>query len=91
MAQKKRYGVTYVYKRRSQVYKRLRTRKVASGQYIVEHEPSKTSFYVFKRIEHEDWVIAGQNDRHVLRGGFRKKDDAMELLEKYGPRAVRIA
>lgn len=90
MPNRSRYGQSQSYKRRSQVYKRLRTRKIASGHYLVEHEPSKMEFYIFKRPEHEDWAVAGR-DRQLLRGGFRKKDDVMEVLAEKGPKAIRIA
>lgn len=85
--QSRKYGASHVYKRRSQVYKRLRTRKMAKGYYLVEHEPSRTEYYVFKRMEQEDWVVADRSN-NILRSGFRKKDDAMEVLAEKGPRAV---
>lgn len=87
--QQRQYGSNHIYKRRSQVYKRLRTRKLASGRYLVEHEPSKTEYFIFKRIDREeqDWVVADK-EGSILRSGFRKKDDAMEALAEKGPRAV---
>lgn len=66
-----------MYVRRSQVYRKLRSRKLATGHYIVEQEPSGASYYVFKRAE--DWAISGR-DKPFLKGGFRKKDDIMRVL-----------
>lgn len=85
---KERNAGTTAYVRRSQVYKRLRSRKLAEGHYLVEHEPSQTEFYIFKRAE--DWAVAGRQEK-LLRGGFRKKDDIMELLAQHGPRALAAA
>ena len=80
MPQKKRYTSTYTYKRRSQVYSRLRSKKLASGHYVVQHMVTKRDYYVFKRLDQGDWVIADAK-RNVMRGGFRTKDLAMEALE----------
>jgi len=79
-------GHAHLYKRRSQVYRRLRTRKLAQGQYIVQHEPSSMEFYVFKR--EEDWAVTPRSDKGICKGGFRTKDLAMEALERQGPRVV---
>ena len=86
---KKKFGKFY--KRRSQVYGKLRSRKLASGEYLVEHEPSHTEYYVFKRKEQEDWAIATRTEPQKMIAGFRKKDKAMEVLAKEGPRLIRVA
>lgn len=84
-----KYGTKHLYKRRSQVYERLRTKKLAKSHYLVEHEPSRTEYFIFKRLDREqpDWVVADKAGS-ILRSGFRKKDDAMEALAEKGPRAV---
>jgi hypothetical protein len=81
MPQKKRsYSGAHTYKRRSQVYSRLRSKKLASGHYVVQHMVTKRDYYVFKRLDKGDWVVADAK-RNVMRSGFRTKDLAMEALE----------
>lgn len=63
--------------RRSQVYRDLRSRKLATGHYIVEQEPTGASYYVFKRAE--DWAVVSRA-KPWIKGGFRKKDDVMKAL-----------
>jgi hypothetical protein len=69
-----------MYVRRSLVYRKIRSRKLAEGHYIVENEATGAGYYVFRRPEHADWAIVGR-DKPLLKAGFRKKDDAMHLLE----------
>lgn len=86
---KKRYG--RFYKRRSSVYPKLRSKKLAVGEYLVEHMATKTEFYVFKRKNEEDWAIATRQAPSRVIAGFRKKDKAMEVLAKEGPRLIHVA
>lgn len=74
-----------MYSRRSQVYSKLRTRKLAEGHYLVIHEPTEVEFYIFKRDKEKDWA-AVRKDRAFLVAGFRKKDQLMERLAEEGPK-----
>lgn len=85
MSRKRVYGQRHIYKRRSQIYDSLRTRRLSSGSYLVEHEPSAAEFIVFKRVD--DWAVVSQQGS-LLRTGFRKKDDIMEVLSQAGPEAL---
>ena len=76
------------YLRRSQIYKRLRSQKLAQGHYVVTHEPTNAEYYVFKRSD--DWAIVSRQ-APALRGGFRKKDEAMLELAEKGPKALIAA
>lgn len=67
-----------MYVRRSQVYRKLRSRKLAEGYYIVERETDSAGYFVFRRAE-GDWAAVGR-DRLEVKTGFRKKDDLMEVL-----------
>lgn len=92
-SKKSRYGQRFNYKRRSQVYDKLRSKRLSSGEYLVVHEPTATTFYVFKRQHEEDWVVRvdmGKGKDRLI-GGFRTKNKAMETLAKEGPRTLRTA
>lgn len=91
MPRRKHVGLKYLYKRRSQVYNKLRCRRLDTSQYLVIHEPTKTEYIVIKQPEDGHWAVMDPQDSSTVLFRQRTKNKVMELLAARGPRAVKIA